>query len=89
MRRSCLRLEFGTLQEGDRTSERGPQDGRLTITSAEKYAKVCREGAVLGTGRCSLMNVTSRKYSRDCLLERKQPQAAKESIFKPSKISPI
>ena len=27
----------------------GP-DGRLTMTGAEKYAKVCREGAVLGTG---------------------------------------
>ena len=41
------------------------------MTSAEKYAKVCQEGAVLGTGRCSLMNVTSRKYSRVCILKKK------------------
>jgi hypothetical protein len=61
--------------------ERGAQDGRLTMTSVEKYAKVCREGAVLGTGRCSLMNVTSRKYSRACILERKQPQFLNQAQF--------
>jgi len=29
---------------------RGTQDRLLRMTGAEKYAKVCREGAVLGTG---------------------------------------
>jgi hypothetical protein len=31
--------------------EGGAQDGRLTMTGAEKYAKVYREGAVLGMRR--------------------------------------
>jgi hypothetical protein len=30
--------------------EGGTQDGGLTMTCAEKYAMVCREGVVLGTG---------------------------------------
>ena len=31
------------------------------MTGAEKYAKVCREGAVLGTGRCSLMTPSTKQ----------------------------
>jgi hypothetical protein len=41
--------------------EGGAQDGRLTMTGAEKYAEVCREGAVLGTGRCSLMTPSTKQ----------------------------
>jgi hypothetical protein len=30
--------------------EGGAQEGRYPMSGAEKYARVCREGAVLGTG---------------------------------------
>ncbi len=42
MLRSCDGVGF-------RADEGGAQDGRHTMTCAEKYADVCRERAVLGT----------------------------------------
>jgi hypothetical protein len=61
MWRSCLRVEIGTPREGGK-DEGGAQDGRLTMTGAEKYAEVCRGGAVLGTGRCILMTPSTKQY---------------------------
>ena len=63
MWRSCFRVQFGTPREGERAREVA-QDGRLAMTGAEKYAKVCREGAALGTGRCSLMTPSTKQYLR-------------------------
>jgi hypothetical protein len=58
-----LKVECGKLGPHERgKNEGGAQDGRLTITSAEKYAKVCREGAALGTERCSLMTPSTKQY---------------------------
>jgi hypothetical protein len=55
---TALGWSLGPHEKGKGRDEGGAQDGRLTITGAEKYARVCREGAVLGTGR-SAFNFTS------------------------------